>query len=727
MDTIDSKQMFLERLNGRLFKGNTPVIQSPMGTGKSKAILSYIRRSKEKSILILTFRQILCSELKVQLPEFTDYRDVNGIISVPDKLIIQVDSLHRVWRGYDMIIIDECSSTLARIKGSDMDPFAATRACKYLHNAMETNKQVVFADALVSELVTESFMEPYPHRNVVFLKNQSDLHHDKVLTDYENEEEFRRKFTERAKMGINIFLVSNSKRFIDEMRIDSEKHGISFLSITGDTVLDYYGSITEDWPQYQVVGISPKIIAGVSYEGDHFKDGYVMGYFTPYSCGANLSYQQLLRARDVKNIDIFVKKSNMSTSQFPTDREEIKRRMKNMENLAKMEGGSRVNVNHETGEIEEDLYSRLFLESTRETNMSKVDFKGELYRILETQGLFLSHTVHKTPITEEEDRTRKTHRAIISKEQKDQEIARIVGPETPEITEEDFLKLKEKYNKTGVDARAAKKYRYKKTYGEFPPDAETYKRYYPLMKQFNTLKFILSRPMSQLESELKEEIKTLAESMRTAECSVYQLRCDTSPVQISHCLNIIDLLGFSLNTNYTEISGDELNFEGLRQYYLTNYKSLDAAFGHRGKHKWPDLLNKAPKIWKPAIMRSTNSRLKSLLGVTVASSGHKGRERFYYLHGLECWDWKRYHVRKKLGNRTISGHEVVDYDYTRRYCPCDDEIRNHHVPDQISHPEDYDDEEPEESSPPRGVFGLAYESSDEEENDESLFSFARWW
>lgn len=53
MRCVSAKQRFLKRLVRGLFESNTPIIQSPMGTGKSKAIRARIKKTGAKSVMII--------------------------------------------------------------------------------------------------------------------------------------------------------------------------------------------------------------------------------------------------------------------------------------------------------------------------------------------------------------------------------------------------------------------------------------------------------------------------------------------------------------------------------------------------------------------------------------------------------------------------------------------------------------------------------------------------
>ena len=74
--------------------------------------------------------------------------------------------------------------------------------------------------------------------------------------------------------------------------------------------------------------------------------------------------------------------------------------------------------------------------------------------------------------------------------------------------------------------------------------------------------------------------------------------------------------------------------------------------------------------------------MKNCLGVNFLLSSKYGAKRFYFLHGLEEWDWKQYVQRKKVDNKWLSVNQGTEDRYDRRFKPYDDRMRHHHIPYQ---------------------------------------------
>ena len=665
-----------------VWKRDTLFLESAMGTGKSKQLLNHINtRLIDESILIISFRVLLCEEVNGMLNDFVLYSDIKGPIFRQDRVIVQIDSLWRIARAFDVIIIDECSSTLGRIAGGDMDPCASEAACNYLSDALRVlEKHFIFADAYLSNLVKKVFYKGFSKRNTCLVTNKSDIHKDKVRIAYASDADFKERFLGLLREGVNVFLVSNSKRIIDEMSATARGEGFSTKSITSDSCVGSSGNITADWNQYNVVAISPRIIAGISFEKEHF--GATMGIFTPRSCCAALCMQMLMRVRNVTEIHTCVLGVSFSEDKYPTTYKGIREQMKNIKQLTKMKGSRGQMINYETGAIKQDLYCKLFIETTREHNKSKIDFCGELDRLLDKQGIRKAHTVHGHPLRRESNKRIRTLFKNYGKEATREQLAITVSDATPIIQEQGYQQLKCKRDIGEEEIRSMAKYYFKRTFGVFARDAGEYQKYICRRRQYKNLKLVLGLIPFMLDVKVDQHAKLIAEQINSASCSSKQLHNNTNTLKIAHCLSILDIMGFPLWNNYVEVPFDRMNFEGLRGYYINNHGSLDACFGNRTRREWTTILNQKNESWKRHLMRSANQRLKNCLGVNFALSDKYGTERFYFLQGLEDWDWKHYIQRKKVDNKWLSRDEGTEDRYDRIIQPYDGRVRYYHIPDQ---------------------------------------------
>ena len=88
-------------------------VKAQMGTGKTEKLVEYIKENPQLRVLIASFRKSLISKQFKELESigFKTYLDFDGfkIVNEP-KMIVQIDSLYKVFGEYDLIILDEVKS-----------------------------------------------------------------------------------------------------------------------------------------------------------------------------------------------------------------------------------------------------------------------------------------------------------------------------------------------------------------------------------------------------------------------------------------------------------------------------------------------------------------------------------------------------------------------------------------------------------------------------------------
>jgi hypothetical protein len=86
-----------------------------MKMGKTKQLKNYLVNNPTNRVLFISFRKTFSNEIKTKFPEFQSYIDQTNLNI--DKLIIQVDSLHKLdLIPYDLLILDECESIFNQLK-----------------------------------------------------------------------------------------------------------------------------------------------------------------------------------------------------------------------------------------------------------------------------------------------------------------------------------------------------------------------------------------------------------------------------------------------------------------------------------------------------------------------------------------------------------------------------------------------------------------------------------
>jgi len=96
--TINERAMSpidFEKDEGALVAPNTLLIKSPMGTGKTKALVDYINSDqvpKDAQVIIVSFRRSFTNEVHKNIGvDFVNYQDVFGQL-MQDKVIVQFEA-----------------------------------------------------------------------------------------------------------------------------------------------------------------------------------------------------------------------------------------------------------------------------------------------------------------------------------------------------------------------------------------------------------------------------------------------------------------------------------------------------------------------------------------------------------------------------------------------------------------------------------------------------------
>jgi len=111
-----------DKAKGANMAPDTLLIKSPMGTGKTKALVEYLNSNqvpKDARVIIISFCKSFTSELLNNIScDFVNYQTVDGIIDA-NKVIVQYESLR--WLNIcdldkTILILDESESILTQTK-----------------------------------------------------------------------------------------------------------------------------------------------------------------------------------------------------------------------------------------------------------------------------------------------------------------------------------------------------------------------------------------------------------------------------------------------------------------------------------------------------------------------------------------------------------------------------------------------------------------------------------
>jgi hypothetical protein len=302
---------------------NTLVIRSPVGTGKTKALIRYINAHPDDRVVILSFRVSFSIEMRFKLKEAgietVLYKNIKGDIDLRKhkRLIIQLNSLHRITlmkREHDwlphLLVLDESESILSQFDHGALRPrlVAIKNAFEIL---MKESRRIVCMDACTGPRTIKLIKLSRDQKCVKWIDNIHPSGRDKTYTLLEPEH-LTRMITLQLEQGFKIVCCSNTKVFIEGLkrRVLDAKIGIEEKDIgvyTGDTLAETKKELKDvntNWLKYKLLLYTSTVQAGISFEKLHYD--CLFGHFTHRSCDFRACFQMLGRVREVTSKNIFI-------------------------------------------------------------------------------------------------------------------------------------------------------------------------------------------------------------------------------------------------------------------------------------------------------------------------------------------------------------------------------------------------------------------------------------
>jgi hypothetical protein len=321
------------------------MIRSPMGTGKTLALIEYIKTLPlDATVVIVSFRMTFTSDILSKLDglNFEDYRDVKKTLTGHEqfnltqhpRVVIQYESLItlscRKQEGNrcvpcmpDVVICDEIESICAQVDHYNHNKTAiAGRRFGVLSGIVRYGKKVIFMDAFLGHRAYS--LAHLSHRSTFTITNVTKPWTDRrfIMTSPDLLASLiQRESNER------IAIVSNSKKYLESMRMILRDNGGEnkviklYTSEEGDR--KDFDDVNAKWSDADVLMYSPTCMAGVSYQQDTFK--YLFCHFTTNSCDVRSCFQMMGRIREIQSKQTFVAIGSNYESHLPDTEEEMTR------------------------------------------------------------------------------------------------------------------------------------------------------------------------------------------------------------------------------------------------------------------------------------------------------------------------------------------------------------------------------------------------------------------
>ena len=276
-------------------------VRAQMGMGKTEKLIEYIIKNNLR-VLIVSFRKSLIAKQFKDLEKvgFKTYLDFEGFkIQDEPKLIVQIDSIYKVYGYYDLIIFDEIKSISEQLVLQTKNKKDCIIS---IIERVKMTPMLYIADANLNSDDLEFFNRC--NRKFVVYNNTFKKHINKKMTFIENKNIMLNSILNDLKDNKKIILATGSKEYAISVgeNIIEKLPNIKLKIYTGGNKYDK--DPTEEWSLYDCIIYTSCICAGNSYIQKHFNNVY--GYFPACSNSPNIALQMLFRCRNFENLFICI-------------------------------------------------------------------------------------------------------------------------------------------------------------------------------------------------------------------------------------------------------------------------------------------------------------------------------------------------------------------------------------------------------------------------------------
>lgn len=249
------------------------VLNTHMGKGKTSFISHFFDKLNKKSSILFvsqrkTFTNFICADFKKY--DIINYQDITDGDYNKERLCIQIESLHKVTRDYDIVVMDECETILNNFSSSTM---SKVKDCwEKLVSCVKLSSHCILADAFILQrtldfikgLVGNQEKVVMVHNTRPYLENRKaiqisqDVFDDHLINSLNNNKRVVNISSSRTD------LLAIHKRLLEDCKDKNIK--IYDKDSNKDDLRDVNGI----WSQCDFIGYTPVIQTGVSYMSNPF-------------------------------------------------------------------------------------------------------------------------------------------------------------------------------------------------------------------------------------------------------------------------------------------------------------------------------------------------------------------------------------------------------------------------------------------------------------------------
>lgn len=290
------------------------VVCSPMGTGKTSAVIKWLLENRPRRVLMVTSRVVYALALAGMLRSAGVDRvrlyldEPRSEIAGDGVLIVQVESLVRVadLTGF-VVIVDESESVLKQMSSEETMKDGGRRSAVWssLISAVRHSERVLLMDAFVTSRSVEFVRLVLGQRPLVMENTYRAA--ARVAVDLESFEALAAKACSLLRDGKRLFVWLASREKAEQLYANitqraliSEKRVRLYSSAMSDAEARALVDVNDAWAKLDCVLCTPAVTVGVSFDvAEHFD--HLMVYASSHSCCVRDAMQATMRVRSFRS------------------------------------------------------------------------------------------------------------------------------------------------------------------------------------------------------------------------------------------------------------------------------------------------------------------------------------------------------------------------------------------------------------------------------------------
>ena len=301
---------------------DTIFIKSKMGSGKTTAVIDYIKKNNIKSFLIISCRKTLtyslCEKLKENNIDVNNYITLKkSNIKLSERLIISPDSLYKIdypLKKFDLIWIDECVSLMSYLGNylfiNDQKNNDITIIIDWL---IKNCKNFLLTDADLNDNIIRYYLYYRQIENSVLINYDNFIDENNYIL-YEEENIILEKLIDDLNNNNNIYICTDTlkgskkiyNRIVDLNIIDTNNI-LLYNSESDNKYEKEMYNVNKFWSKYKIIIVSPKVIFGVDFTLKYID--YIYCFYSCNTITVRECIQQIGRIRNLrkKDVNIYIK------------------------------------------------------------------------------------------------------------------------------------------------------------------------------------------------------------------------------------------------------------------------------------------------------------------------------------------------------------------------------------------------------------------------------------